>query len=1448
MKRAVYLHGSLGDRFGGEHWFDVDSPAQLASALCQFDGARDEIRAGAFHLVAGPLDRVRPSPDGLRPIGFDYGENDIGLGFGHYGEIHLIPAAAGRDFGDSGTLKIVLGVALLGAGLVGGLAFGFGASVFGGALGLSWGSLALSGASMLLQGVASMLSPTPETPKIEDKASFLFNGPVNTDREGLPVSLIYGGPIRVGSHTVSAGLFSEEYGVEPDDETYFGGEAFGREWTNETHEDCPPDPREDSGGSTPRDEGGGVGGGEGGEVRASPDLGEDLQSVSYARIVDLLGEGEIRGLVNGLRSVYLENTPVIADDGSENFEGLVLHERRGTPSQNIIPGFPAQESEQVVGAELTQNSPLTRTITDPNVNACRVTLRLGALYNVNTKTGEHDGLAVEFDIEVKPSGGSWRPAATNRQWQELVGTTTEGECRGLRVRLSTSYTADPDDDGPGEHLGPETLLHVRYRPVGGGSGDWKDLIKENVRARSRVFHGYEERTRPNGDPYIERVWQACTGTVYRVAEVADLDADEYEIEVVSGTLEGAAQYTPAPVLIAGKSLSPYERSYRFDLPPGGHPYDIRVTRLTEDHDEDTDKVSSSFWSRYTEIIDSRMFYPDSAVIGLQFDAENFGGRIPRRSYEVYGRKVKIPANYDPISRTYTGIWDGTFKVDWTNNPAWVFYDLLVEGRANLGEFISEADVDKFRLYEIAQYCDEEIPDGADGTRPRFVANGVINTQAEAIQVVHLMASTFRGMAYWSDGAITATQDKPGDSIKLVTAANVEDGLINYAASGLKARYSVAAVRYNEPDDNYQQAVTLVTHDAARRAYGYRVKDLTAFMCTSRSQARALGRWFLDTGFNEKETISYRASVDHADVAPGDLIDVADPHYSGRRLGGRVAAVDGATVTLDAAVKLDSGDNEISIVTSDDRIVTYAIDEAGITTDTVTAEEAVDAGVLPGAMFIISTSSAAPRPFRVLAVREVEKRKFQVDGLFHDATKFARIEKAENTLAPSFTYLTIGPLSAPANLETQRVLTESGGAIRVDVALSWTASPDPRARFYQVQRRAPGATRWSDVGTVKKLSARLPVFQTGEWGFRVRALADNGRPSSWLTVDPVTIAVSTGAPADVTGFDLDGVGTTGTLQWDAITDLAVDHLELRFQAVTDGSHDWSNGLVMRASISRGTTLLSVPLLSGTYMIKAVGAGGTTSENAAAVVSTIGSLEGFNAVETVTEDSAWAGTHTQTVYDAGAGGLRLDDDPGGGVYESGTYAFAGDVDLGQVYTSRVSADISIGRSNLDADFFAPANFFGPADFFQLPDDEATVALEVRTTNDDPTGSPTWSTWRTLTVAQDFTARALEFRLQLARGDSESVTPVISAASVTVDMPDRTAGAENVTSSVGGTSISISPAFKAVPAVAITASDMNQGDYWRVTNVARDGFDVEFFDSGGTSVSRTFDWIARAWGSET
>lgn len=573
-----------------------------------------------------------------------------------------------------------------------------------------------------------------------------------------------------------------------------------------------------------------------------------------------------------------------------------------------------------------------------------------------------------------------------------------------------------------------------------------------------------------------------------------------EVRAYNGQWQVAVQND----LVNEKALSPFQISHRVDLPLNGSPWDIRVRRLTPDSTDD--KLQNGLWFEgYVVLVEGKFTYPHTACWAAELDAEQMGSNVPPRSYHVRGLLVNVPSNYDPFTRAYSGIWNGTFKIAWTNNPTWIFYDLLVNDRYGLGEFIDPAIVDKWSLYTIAQYCDQLVPSGFKNGdtgeeiwEPRFSYNGTINSRDEAFFVLQSITQAWRGMAYWAMGQVFATADIPADASRLVTPANVIGGEFDYAGTAIKARHSVVLVKWNNPDDHYRPDTEVVIDDELLKKYGWREKSLQLRGCTSRGLAHRYGKWVIDTEQNETDTLTYSASWDHAELRPGELIAVSDPRKAQIRAGGRVVTHRGLVVELDHDFEANPGETYSLILTLPDgkletKPIAYFLDER-----TAQMAEPFSVNALPDAMWSIKGSDITPRLYRVLTVEESEPNQFKITALFHDPHKFARVER--DIVFEPLPYERPSKLAVPpTNLRVVETGYISNGQEFRALTFSWTNPPNFLARGYFVSVDTPEDGSYS-LGVTQDSYVELRNTTSGTYRFYVQTVGYTGAVSAAATID------------------------------------------------------------------------------------------------------------------------------------------------------------------------------------------------------------------------------------------------------------------------------------------------------------------------------------------------------------
>jgi len=1067
-----------------------------------------------------------------------------------------------------------------------------------------------------------------------------------------------------------------------------------------------------------------------------------LQSRAFAQVLDLVSEGEIVGLVDGAKSIYLNGTVLENADGSRNFQNVTFEGRTGTQAQTYIPSAAAVESAIAVSSEVTAATSLVRTVSNSEVDAVRVVLSVLALYKAEND-GKQAGTSVQIAIDVQASGGSY------------------------------------------------------------------------------------------------------------VTQINDT--------------------------IDGKATSKYQRAYRIAL-TGSAPWNVRVRRITADA-TDLSLQNKTYWDSYTEIIEAKLRYPNSALISMRFDSAAFQG-IPSRAFDLKLLKIQVPVNYDPVARTYSGIWDGTFKTAWTDNPAWVFYDLVTNERYGLGTYVPAAQVDKWALYTVSQYCDEQVNDGFGGTEPRFTCNLYLQSRQEAFKVINDLASVFRGMVYWSSGSLTVSQDAPKDAVALYTQANVVNGQFIYSGASAKAKHTVALVTWNDPDDQYRQKIEYVENATQIARLGVIQTEVTAFGCTSRGQANRVGRWLLFSEELESETVTFSTGIEGAVARPGDVIKVADSARAGARMGGRVVNATTTVIGVDSAVTLAAGTWTMYVVLANGTVESKTV--SSVAGQSVTLASALSSAPQVGAQWVITGTSLEAQTFRVVTVSEQDGGIIDITALKHDPDKYDAVEDGL-VITPRDISILDDATDPVTNGAVTEYLYTTTTDVKVGATITWT--PPSRATSYLVEVRIDQQNLVQY--TTQSASLELLDCEVGTYIITVYALNITGKKSAAYTFT-ASVLGKTANPANVTGLQLVAQGANGLLQWDQHPDLDVrigGQIAIRYSDLTT-SATWNTSIPV-AEFAGSATSGTVPIAAGTYLAKAVDSTGQYSLGTATILSQTLSIIQYNAVVISDQDPGFTGTKTNMFVESNKLKLdlvptpSLDLDFTAGTYEegevypdpvvqSGEYEFSSYIDVSAIYTSRVSVNFAAAAVNLAnlVDNWPTIDSIGDLDLGDIPVNyvdswtdwdavlnfdgeqelgDAAISFQIATTNDDPAGTPIWSAWRTFYLG-DYTARAFKFRLLVDRGTDPYTQVEVSDLGVTIDVPDRIESANNIAVTTSGLSVTFANQFYSTPAIAVTPYNMATGDYIVMSAQSATGFTVTFKNSAGTNVARTMDWIAKGYGYKT
>ncbi|MFK8873782.1 host specificity protein J [Serratia sarumanii] len=720
----------------------------------------------------------------------------------------------------------------------------------------------------------------------------------------------------------------------------------------------------------------------------SPD---SLQSTSFAKILLALGEGEFGGNIDGTR-IFLDGTPIISADGTENFPGVRWDFRPGTPHQEYIPGMPDVENEIAVSTELT----------------------------------------------------------SDRDWVRAVSNT---QLSAVRLRFSWSQLQQQQDNG--------------------------DVVG------------------------------------YRI---------EYAIDIAT---DGGAYQEMLRTAVDGKTTTKYERSHRIDLPAALTGWQVRVRRLTPN--STSNRVADKMViEAITETIDAKLTYPETALLFVQFDAKQFQN-IPQVSCEPDGRVIRIPSNYNPVTREYTGVWDGTFKVASTNNPAWVTYDLMLNDRFSIGTRVKAENLalTKWDLYAIGQYCDQPVPDGrgGDGKEPRFTCDVYIQSQEEAWSVLRDIASIYRGMSFWSNNQMYALADMPRDIDYVYTRANVQDGKFTYASASEKTHYSTAMVSWSDPANGYQAAIEPVSIKRLVKRWGIKQADVTAIGCIRKSEAVRRGKWLLLT--NEKDRgISFTVGLEGKIPLPGWIIAVADEMLAGRPLGGRISSVSGRNITLDRESSAAVGERLVLNLPSgkaEGRTI------AALSGKTVTVTTAYSETPVAESVWAIDAVDLALQQFRVTGITEGEDGvSFEITAVEHDPNKYARIDTGARIEDPPISVIPPGAQVPPANVQIGESSAVIQGMAVATLRVTWDRAESAIA--YEAEWRRDNGN-WVPAPRTSTLGFEVSGIYAGRYQARVRAINPSEISSVWANAPEMALTGKQGDPPALASFVTVGQVFGIVLSWE-----------------------------------------------------------------------------------------------------------------------------------------------------------------------------------------------------------------------------------------------------------------------------------------------------------------------------
>ncbi|EJK5916604.1 host specificity protein J [Escherichia coli] len=616
--------------------------------------------------------------------------------------------------------------------------------------------------------------------------------------------------------------------------------------------------------------------------------------------------------------------------------------------------------------------------------------------------------------------------------------------------------------------------------------------------------------------------------------------------------DGGTWQTVLNTSVTGKTTSGYERSHRIDLPQAGSTWTIRLRKITAD--ANSAKIGDTMTLQsFTEVIDAKLRYPNTALLYIEFDSSQFNGSIPQISCEPRGRVIRVPDNYDPDTRTYSGTWQGAFKWAWTDNPAWIFYDLVITDRFGLGNRLSAANIDKWTLYQVSQYCDQPVPDGngGSGTEPRYTCNVYVQERNDAYTVLRDFAAIFRGMTYWGGDQIVALADMPRDVDYAYTRANVIDGRFTYSSSTTKTRYTTALVSWSDPGNAYADAMEPVFEQPLVARYGFNQLEMTAIGCTRQSEANRKGRWGILTN-NKDRVVSFDVGLDGNIPQPGYIIAVSDELLSGKVMGGRISAVNGRVIKLDHVADAAAGDRLILNLPSG---ASQSRTIQAVNGESVTVTTAYSETPQAEAVWVVESDELYAQQYRVVSVSDNDDGTFSITGAWHDPDKYARIDTGAIIDQRPVSVIPPGNQSPPANIVISSFSVVQQNISVETMRVSWDQAQNAIA--YEAQwRRNDG--NWVNVPRSPTTSFDVPGIYAGRYLVRVRAINAAEISSGWGYSEEKKLTGKVGNPPKPVGFATTPINWGIRLNWGFPANTG-DTLKTEIQYTANS--DFSNPLLL-----------------------------------------------------------------------------------------------------------------------------------------------------------------------------------------------------------------------------------------------------------------------------------------------
>lgn len=925
-------------------------------------------------------------------------------------------------------------------------------------------------------------------------------------------------------------------------------------------------------------------------------------------------------------------------------------------------------------------------------------------------------------------------------------------------------------------------------------------------------------------------------------------------------------------VISEKSNSSFEVQEEIAL-TGVAPWTVRVERITPD--STSEKLSNNFfWQGYTEITDVKLRYPNSALLFIQTDAEQFSS-IPKVSVGLELLEVLVPHNYDPFTRKYTGFFNGSMIPVWTDNPAWIIYDLLTNNRYGLGDRIDETLLNINSFYALAQYCDELVPDGFGGFEPRFTCNAYIQNQDDAIKLLDAFASVCRSQIYSTGGSLFVTQDRPLEPTKDYSPVNVieeldEQGRVktpcfSYSYSGLDTRFTACSVSWSDPKDFYRTKTAYYEDNVATSKYGLLQTDVVGFGITSQGQAYRLAKWTVEVSQKIQQTVTFKVGSQGELVNIGEGFNVANPLKQVQRLYGRTIKNSTTTrIFWDSPLLLDEGvPYRVRITNPQTGLIEVRNAKPQISADFVEVTAPFSFEPPKDSVWLLETDALKPKPYRCINIAEDDTR-FEIIGIEYNHSLFDSVDRNTKFTVDNYSGLN-GALDKPlpvSNINVVETLYQgiSSAGLKIRLDISWTPSPSLFVTEYQVGYKKLRDVSYQFVGTTKGTSFSISDVQPDIYDIVIYAKNGVGTYSDEASIR-IEVFGLTKVPTNVTGAYLTPYENSAILQWDNSPDLDVrigGYFKIKHTAKTSNVN-WFDGIDV-TQVNGVMNSATVPLLDGTYLIKAIDSENNQSTAPAIVLATnLPQLNKYKAETTLQESPSFSNTKVSTVVSNGF--LKLatsdlfdskqglfDDFPGlfddasnlSAVLSTGSYTFGESIDLGAAYTCRITPLISAVATDESNLFDSSLRLFDsrPGSFDGEGLDQASAQLLISRSVD---GS-NWIDYQPVFVG-DYLFRKCKFKMQLASNNSVQ-NILIQTLSVKIDMPERTESNSLLSSTSSVTRVDFLEAFREPPQVTVIIQNASAGDRVSSVTMSEGYFDVAVMN-GSSYVQRQINYIAQGYG---